>query len=786
MPRIPEIARPGLSLEVPAASANLGAAGAIGEGVSRLGAAVEGIGFDLAEKIKRAEAQTAVNSNILDDRIASKNYMEELKLKHPTGYVTEDGVIKKNEKGNPISVSEAYMSWANKRYHEKQAAMPSDMAQKAYQEHAANLFSEDYVRVQGDERLLKLDAFKRQGASDLAKIRSEQLERPDIGSAWAGINDRKASIMANVGVLYNENTAKSMIDEENDQIAFSYIDGSLNYAMAQKKLVGGRSAAAKKVLNILLGKDENSFIADQLTPENRSMLTKRAIEASKTAISLDEGEARAGFRNRIAALKRGSSNPKRIISDAVGFVANIAIDSDTGKIKPEIATELHTEIATAVAEGLDASDPAYYFADKATRQKIIDSSDNNYREISKHMKLVGAGELPIAESNKARTARNEELSRVQQSDPVRYILNSPYANSGSFKEISAVDSAIRSGNIYGALSNLPAGTGETSVRVAKLYSAKAGLGPGEGRIISKEASAAIGTLKDSKDVEKANSDIIALQKTFGPYYSEVIRQAIRDKNLPESWMFAALFYKDPMENKRIVKTLLSGSNAWNLLDQTSTKKISQKQKDQVDGVFEEELKPIVSSMLLGNVSSVVNDDMALFVVNSLKTKAIERINMGASAEEAAKSSIDWYKQKFIRVPVAQDTQMYIGRQYITPVGENASISDDDASGISSFLTRFKTSMKPEDYRALNPNVAGFDRQLRRAQWVYTQNDGEWGVALMMPGNLAGTEHVEELMVLKKDKTKLFFPIHQLPALGAKARTELKKTATWTPFGGVQY
>lgn len=784
MPRIPDIARPGLSLDVPGAQVSSAGAGAVAEGAARLGAAIEGVSLDLATKIKQAEAQAAVHTSLLNDSIESKKYMDDLELKYPSGYVTdENGVAKKDSKGTPISVSDAYREWADKRYQDTQLAMPSDIAQKAYQQRGAEHFSDGYMKMVGNERVLKLTTYEAQAKSNVKKTKEVLLETPDPNFARKSYQNIANANFANSGVLYNSVVAQKYDVSDRDEIAFSYFDGSLNHAMVAKKVAGKRTADANYVLQTLLGKTKDSDLADMLSPENRSMLTKRAIEASKNATALDKTDAEAGFRNLLQGLESGTIDRRAAIPMATKYAAIIAYDAQGNKMHENVLTEANTKIAVATSKGIFTNDPAFTYGSSQDRRALIEGSQESSRLISQAMKKYGGGEAPIAMLKSELEAKNREITAAQKHDSIAYILNTPLKKSGDILQVDAVDKALRSGDIAGSLNKLGNNTAQGAVRVAKFYNGKAGLPPDEGRIISKEASAALGRLKESTDIQKTNADIMAMQRSFGPHFSEVMLQAIKDGNLSEGWTFAAIFHDNPIENEAVITNLVGGKKIWSAYESTTSKKLSDQQKTALDGAFETEMRPIVGSMLTGSMGSLVTDDMIANVMKVYKTDAVRRLNSmeNPDPELAVKQSVARFKSKWVQIP---STTMFVTREYTTPSGNRATITDDQSNDISIFLNAYKREMKPENYMALDPNTIGFDRQLRDSKWIFTQHNGTWGAALLMPGNFAGVKGVEQMLVMNKNKTPVFFPIAELPIMASKKLEELRKDGKsgWNALG----
>jgi hypothetical protein len=800
MPRIPDnYTAPGLSLDVPTAQGPEGA-GLVEGAAGQFADTMEKIGQDALLKYKKVEAVTAVSTAMIDDDMASKEYEQELRMKYPTGFVTgANGDRLKNEKNEDISTSDYYKDWLNTRYHEQQAKMPSELAQIEYQTRAGDRLADKYSLMKSDELTVKIKALEAANIRNIERSGNELLSRPSVEGYYARKDEIIGTMRAGVGTVHNEVQFSEMAKKAQTELSNKLFQGFYDQALEKpKKFVPLRDANGKivkdasgkpKMVNSRTASIDDALAllntpgtpADALNPDDKNRIMRDFLHLRGEAAQRDKGDAEDGLRMTLEALERGglTAEQKRIgIADA-NFAKDEVTTNADGSIDVNKRERLQTNIALAPVIGDRNSDAAYVFGSPQQR-----AARDAYAvdEAVKSSKVPGALSLVSKGSSAALAQKlshhNKEITTAQNADSVGFIEARSSMRRPEHTAILALGQTLRNPNLTTALSGenasvlFQAGMKQTNQANAQMRTANP-------RVFSKTTSEALANNLQSGSVEEINYKVLALRNTAKDHFPRVISQMIADKKLSEKWLAAAVLANDttPAENKTMINYIVNGKTIDELYQKMSPQAFKETTRDEMESQIANAYRPWATSLLRGSLGSSVMMEQINSLTDAYITETKFRLTNAKDpdAKSAVSAALVRLQSHWAKVG---DGELYLPRNFKLPTGVTSGYTDTDVAKIDLFLRDKKIT---GSFRAFDEKMPGFENQIAKSFWVYTVNkEGQWGVALQIPGRFAGVEGVEYLRALNKPANKSEIPtpvFYTLPELRRKAAEHYLKVNT---------
>lgn len=298
MPVVPIINQQ-ISMDVPAAP-QANAEGAYSyQALQQLGANVADSGFALADKVQAITDNDAAQTKYQQTKLDSEDKYRMLKIQSPDGLMRDKyGAPISKEGGGYRTVTDEFHDWANERYQQDQAALPTSRSQSIYKNQALSTLTATTAQIQNDALAMQVDAVSQNQDLRLRSVRDKLLDAPNVNEAYFGVDSQTLEINKSRGVLYDSATAQKKVVEAQEQISSSTIQGKITRILSEPKKGHTRKEAADEAMNILVGQDPDSVmrhkhgsltISEMLKPEQKAQYEQEIARLSQVALKMDIG-----------------------------------------------------------------------------------------------------------------------------------------------------------------------------------------------------------------------------------------------------------------------------------------------------------------------------------------------------------------------------------------------------------------------------------------------------------------------------------------------------------------
>jgi hypothetical protein len=652
MPIAPDIQQP-ISLDVPGAQINPGAAGAVGEAAARLGQQVMGTSLSLLEQVKTSEAKDAAAKAYYDDFLASEDYSRKLKLQSPDGYITdEQGKRKTNADGTPRTISQEYRDWANDRFTKTQESMPSRIAQDLYKERSGEFFSKQIASAYTDEQSLKVQAYEAQSALNVQRLSDNLVSAPEVNKAYSLSNALSEDQMNQVGTIHSKPVAEAKIQKQNQQLAESTFKGGYNQVLSSTgKNDPNRSKAVSYWRAVLKGEDYSSkerkrlglpSLSDMLDPDKKAAIELEFIHLADKAKELDLSDFHAQVSEAEASLKAGKGgrvNVPALLALKAQFVGE-------KKLSPFEGAQIDARLAAAQGIGTMTTG-SFYMASPAERLKIAeDRASQAYRAgqraIGPTNDKMTVGSVSEAEVKKEFLQENTKALSAEQDDFAAYMAGTHPGVAWGHPGVKAVMAQLdftkptELGNKAGAI--------QSALReMDSVYRDHFPSQPQYWRVITKDQAKTLSeTLMNPAVSTQATAlGIKSLAQAYGDRYPEVMDQLIRDGHLHEGWRFAATM-PNYLATEDVIGALKGRNEAFEKNFKTVAESRGVKEQD-FDTAVSQQVGPFVAALSQQSPNDVYQANKVNAMSEVVKIKAMQRyVQTGGvlSPAEAAKQAAE--------------------------------------------------------------------------------------------------------------------------------------------------
>jgi hypothetical protein len=363
MPTVPS--KTGISLDVSGSQGGSSGSGVISEAASNLGRVVTDSTLFINSQMKDAEASDAVSRATLQNLFDSEDKMRTLNIENPTGYMQDKfGKRIKNVDQTDRTITNEYRDWSDNIYKKTQEAMPSQYAQKLYQQKASGIFTGDMIKVRNSEWQSRYQHFKGGIYDSVKDVKSRLVDSPDISMAYATIKDRVALVSEQSGKIMGADEANAFnlhIGKEIPDGLFSgrVIDALTSSNMSRERKVyqalaelrGGEFTGPDgKILAVdQVSKNEkkmgNKTISEIMDPDMKADYERKFISMITTAKSLDS----SGWISKSNRMVKQANSPEEVTnSQYSSFVLEGNHLLNSGSITPEKYYDNISDVSTAM------------------------------------------------------------------------------------------------------------------------------------------------------------------------------------------------------------------------------------------------------------------------------------------------------------------------------------------------------------------------------------------------------------------------------------------------------
>lgn len=317
MPRIqlPQ-GRPTIQDQIPGADLQTRSLGVEGNAVADFGRAVQGFGAELLQK--RSEAQTAdyAFSNEQADKLAIKEYGDNLKLNTQPG--TQD-------------YSTKMASFIKDRSDLNEQNAPTEQARLAYVAKTDALHSSSMLEASSYENKRNAESYINNIAAGIDTNQRIFLDAPDPSKYKETVDGIHQQIDSQTGTLFDENQATQYKQKASQELSMSIIKGMANQ---------GNYGAALKLLD---SKNGESDVAKGLTGEQKSTLETKLLEMQKTKTETNVKLLNENIKDfQYSAVHNGTVDQNQL-SKILGSLNTVST------LKPEERSRITDTLKTVVA-----------------------------------------------------------------------------------------------------------------------------------------------------------------------------------------------------------------------------------------------------------------------------------------------------------------------------------------------------------------------------------------------------------------------------------------------------
>ncbi len=546
MPVIP-IIQDTISTDVPGVDLRPRGSGVLGDAYASLGQGLADSSMGLLREMKEAEAKDAAFREKADDMLTGEDFVTELKMKNPTGYVTDEktGEFVTNADGTRRTITQEYRDWANERFTKKQEKMPSERARQLYYEEAGAYYTNSKLSLRREEDVLKAKYFDEGQVSNLQKFSDNLVSRPDVNKTYEFSNSIMGAEMAQVGATRSTVIASENARRYNQQLAESTMNGMYNQVLSQAKSGDkgfNRSNAIAYARGVLKGEDLTSkqrkeaglpTIAEMLDPDRKAAIDEKFIRLAELAKDLDLSDLRRKRDEIKAALASG--RPARV--NLAEFDREVKEAVAGKKITDfEAASDFYSDVSVAAEIGRLTGSK---FALQTPAERAAEVPKAGARVYGSAQKAIGSGQKIAGSLNQVEVESKiggyaQSLLSKEQSDFAAYLAeHDPVSKTATAQlDFSKPETFAKKSQFV-----------RQSLQQIDTYYARHF--PGNDRykrLISKGNAKILGTslMDNNRSVEQRTEAVVALKAAYGDRYAEVMDQVIRDGHLDEGWRSAAI------------------------------------------------------------------------------------------------------------------------------------------------------------------------------------------------------------------------------------------------------
>lgn len=552
-----------ISLDVPGPNTNAGGAGVLGSSISDLGQVITQGGLQIFDKMRQAEATDAVTKAYFTESYASEDYARSLKLKYPTGYVTDSktGEQVKNSDGSMRTITHEYRDWADDQYVKSQNAMPSNIAKQLYKRDAGRLYNESLGQVHQDELKLRTETYGRT-QDDLLRFSSNRLVSiPDVERSYLDYETLMTSTVAQKGVLLSDQQVHDRDKLYSSEIPQSLLKGMVTQAAEASKsgverlrviyqalavIDGGVYEQNVNGKRVVLGVDEASLRrkqagmstwSERMDPDQKAQFREKFLSLIK--IADDEGPShwKQAVSATFAQFEREARDPslrmpipfRPLLNEGLSLLARKKITEF------DFAETVGSLVARDQFNQL-ANDPAYLLAKPEQKRAIIQAS------VRKAERLVGQfaspgliRDYPQVSSSITNKLSSEFLDLAKKSDELAH---SDFVEFAQYSPSIKKDTARL--NFSDPNTIPPAALIERSKNILNLGKTYFGHATSDMRFLSKKESRDFGDWikSDLTRYSDVSAKLIQIKQSNPNVYATVIDQMVKDGNIPSEYRLA--------------------------------------------------------------------------------------------------------------------------------------------------------------------------------------------------------------------------------------------------------
>jgi hypothetical protein len=674
MPTIPGTLQP-VSTDVMSPQIAVPAGTETANAVSRLGNTIAQSSVDLLEKVKQAEAIETSSKAFFDDRYASEDYMTQLKLKYPDGYMLDDkGQKIQNQDGSYKTITQSYRDWANDRYLKNQESMPTEMAKQLYIQRAGQYFNDGMIKVRGDELVLRTQSFENDQETRKQFGMNRLVDIPDVQSAYQLIDSHTTEYKGQQGILLSGNQVHDETMKLQQQIPEALFQGMYSQVLSEPKKGQSRNDRIDYAMSVLQGQDPDSLrrqklglstISDMMKPEQKARAEQELLRLRDVAQKLDMSDWHAKMgtaKNQVEIELRNPGNAamRRQIPFAPLYQQGYEL-LQAGKISEFEFTQNVSELIAKDAGRAIFTSPSFLLASPEQKQKFIDQAvqlaQKNFDrftspEIKKSYPYIDANfnKIVIDQLQKIASTTDQEAHK----DFVDFSQYSP-----DIKRQTATLSANQAFTNPQVLWKMGKTLQQRTHALQSMGDTYFGYKHPDFRVISQDESQQLsGFLKnDLTNYSKAADGLMALKSADPDHYATIIDQMIRDKNLSPEWRLT-LVNKNRTLTAEIVRTIKDGQkireNANSFLEANGVK------ASDFDAAIQKEAGGYLAALTQSNQDSTVAENERILMRNVLVTKAMDLYRQENGARDPSKYAEDV-------------TKAFFGNQYKLISGGNSSV-----------------------------------------------------------------------------------------------------------------
>lgn len=469
MPQIPELGNDQISKAVP--TANVGYTDPTGGVLESLGGQVANFGMKLVEMQKKSDDESYVfnkKNNLLRDYTTFTN---DLKLKSPA-----DGA----------GYTSATQNWLNDRLSADLKDAPSTDAQNLYNKDFQGFQTHSGIDSQEYEKT-KAANFAVSSIGDQANTNARFLvSNPDDRLALEQIKALNQQNKSNIGVHYDEASAKKVFDSGSSTMAKAYFDGLSAHE------------AYKFGLDKLNASEDESSIAKYLTPAQKETLVSEFKAKQEAKDGVSSGEVQHGFMEASAMAKAGIMPDKKTI-DALTMKMNSIPDSH---LKQYQRDEMLSDLKTSILVGSKIKETYYVPENKWTDPKTL---------LPKSGDLIGAADK-IAASKSLEAAQNNARDDIKK-DPIGYFVS----GNPSLKSLQSA-AADKMGNPQASIQ---------FIKKMDIVQDKNEVPAQSKRVLSNQDTQYWGSLfNNAKTGEVTGRVMTGMQNATGPYFNKAFSELV--------------------------------------------------------------------------------------------------------------------------------------------------------------------------------------------------------------------------------------------------------------------
>jgi hypothetical protein len=656
MPTIPQTSQLN-SLDVLSPSVAVPGGTAQAEAISRLGGIVAQDSFAILDKVKEAEAIDASSQAFYKDRFASEDQLTQLKLKYPTGYITDDSGSKvQNKDGSYRTITQEYRDWANEQFQKSQDTMPTEAAKGMYKNIAGKYYNDSLISVRGDELKARVTSFSENQDTQVQLSKNRLVDAPRVDQAYEALDSAAMQYKAQTGVLIDAHQAHAGMVKTQAEIPEGLFHGFYNQALADPKGGPSREDKIDYAISVLHGQDPQSLdrkgkglptISDTMNADQKARVEAELIRLRGVARELDKSGwdrkiTTAGNQLDIEARYPGDAAKRRPIYLAPLYREGVQL-LQSGKIDEFEFVQKVGELVAKDASSTIFSSPSFLMASPEDKQKFIDRAVQLAQANFSRVDPALVKKYPYIDAT-----FNKEVARQMQaiSDQKDGEAHADFASFANFHpDVKRLTNTLEQSQTFfnpQVLAKTGAAFKQRNDMLESLGDSYFGMKSPDFRYLSKSESQQWGQFikSDLNNHSQVADALFSLRKADPQRYGSIIDQMIKDKNLTPEWRLA-LALKDRGLTADLVKTIKDGdkirAQASGIMEANGV--TPQMMKNSVMKLA----SPYLASMTVMNGDSSLAENERQIMGEVIATKAMDMYR----SENGAVSNTDHYAQEAV-------------------------------------------------------------------------------------------------------------------------------------------